>query len=392
MNFVEHYYKLNRILLLWLGLWPYDTSFLKKIQIICFEATFISFLLCQLNVFLLKNCSAELVMKVLMFLFITIFFIVQYNVGVLLTDSFKYIFSRLRYDWNMLQNQKEFDIIQKYADRTRFHTILFTLLALSISLGIIVLCSVPSLLDIIIPLNESRPSWLPIVAEYFVDQQRYFYAILIHIFIVVYAGSMAIASVAGMMLGYVLHNCAIFKIASYRIEHIFDEKILQMSKTIGQYVLYERLIHAVHLHRRAVDLTNDLNNSFSRICFIMIIVGMCCIPFSVFHFFYVLAPLNDVLELLLSCGVLIFQLYYMFIINYVGQDIINISTNVFHTAYNTEWYAAPLWLQKLILVILQRSSLKSTLIAGGIVDASLEGFAKLMSMSMSYVMFLRSTR
>ncbi|XP_019889815.1 uncharacterized protein LOC105287140 isoform X4 [Ooceraea biroi] len=253
-NYTEHYYKLNRILLVCVGLWPYDTSFLKKIQIIFFEALFMSFLLCQLNVFLLKNCSAELVMKVLMFLFITLFFTVQYNAGVLLTDTFKYIFSRLRYDWKMLKNQTEFDIIQKYADRTRFHTTLFTLLATSVCLGIVVLCSVPSILDIIIPLNESRPSWLPIVAEYFVDQERYFYVIVIHIFIVLYAGCMVLVASGGMILGYVMHNCAIFKIAIYRIEHIFDEKILQMSKHVREYVLYERLIHAVHLHRRAVEL------------------------------------------------------------------------------------------------------------------------------------------
>jgi len=41
---------------------------------------------------------------------------------------------------------------------------------------------------------------------------------------------------------------------SYRIEHIFDEKILEMSKKIKQYVLYKRLIHAIYFHRRAVEL------------------------------------------------------------------------------------------------------------------------------------------
>ncbi|XP_011350905.1 uncharacterized protein LOC105287140 isoform X3 [Ooceraea biroi] len=330
-NYTEHYYKLNRILLVCVGLWPYDTSFLKKIQIIFFEALFMSFLLCQLNVFLLKNCSAELVMKVLMFLFITLFFTVQYNAGVLLTDTFKYIFSRLRYDWKMLKNQTEFDIIQKYADRTRFHTTLFTLLATSVCLGIVVLCSVPSILDIIIPLNESRPSWLPIVAEYFVDQERYFYVIVIHIFIVLYAGCMVLVASGGMILGYVMHNCAIFKIAIYRIEHIFDEKILQMSKHVREYVLYERLIHAVHLHRRAVDLANILTNSLATVYFILLICGVASTSFSVFHLFHVLTPLNDILELLACCGVILSQLYYVFLGNYIGQDIIDLSTNVFRT-------------------------------------------------------------
>jgi len=41
---------------------------------------------------------------------------------------------------------------------------------------------------------------------------------------------------------------------SYRIEHIFDEKILEISESIGQYMLYKRLIHAIYFHRRAIEL------------------------------------------------------------------------------------------------------------------------------------------
>ncbi|EZA50242.1 hypothetical protein X777_11080, partial [Ooceraea biroi] len=48
MDFIgEQYYKLNRILLVRVGLWPYNTSAVKKIQIIFFEALFISNILCQ---------------------------------------------------------------------------------------------------------------------------------------------------------------------------------------------------------------------------------------------------------------------------------------------------------------------------------------------------------
>lgn len=46
--------------------------------------------------------------------------------------------------------------------------------------------------------------------------------------------------------------------------------------------------------------------------------------------------------------------------------------------YNAQWYAAPLYMQKLILLIMQRSNRKSALTAGGLFDASLEGFAKVL--------------
>ncbi|EZA50243.1 hypothetical protein X777_11081 [Ooceraea biroi] len=355
MDFIgEQYYNLNRILLVCVGLWPYGTSSLKKIQIIFFEAIFISFLLCQLNVFLVKNCSIAKVMKILMFVIINCIFIIKYNAGLLLTDN--------------------------------------VFIGIVIGMGIIILSSISFILDAIIPLNESRPLWLPIIVEYFVDQERYFFAILIHTFMFVYVGCITIAAIATMLIAYVLHNCAIFEVASYRIEHIFDKTILQMSKDIRQHILYERLIHAVYLHRRAVDLANILTNSFATLYFILLTFGVASTSFSVFHFFHVLTPLNDVLELIMTSIFIILHLYYIYIGNYVGQSIIDTSTNIFRTTFNTEWYTAPLWLQKVTLFIMQRSSIKSTLTAGGIFDASLEGFAKLMSMSISYVMFLRSTR
>ncbi|KAH0945364.1 hypothetical protein HN011_006486 [Eciton burchellii] len=396
MDFVGgQYYKLNRILLLCIGLWPYETScgltsFLRKIQIIFFQALFISILLCQVNVFLVKNYNIVLIMKTCLFILINCIFIIKYNAWLLLINNIKYIFDRVRYDWNILKNQTELEIIQEYASNARFHTAIFTLLSILICLGILILSFVPSILDIIIPMNESRPLYLPIVLEYFVDQERFFYLIMVHIFIFGYAGFITISAVATMLIAYVLHNCAIFKIASYRIEHIFDEKILETSKSIRQYMLYKRLIHAIYFHRRAIDLTNILTKSFTILYFVLLGFGVASMSFSIIYFIHALF-LNDVIDLLMVTVIIFIQLYYIFVGNYVGQDIIDTSSNIFQIIYNTEWYTAPLWLQKLIFFMMQRSKIKSALTAGGLFDASLEGFARLMSMSVSYIMFLRST-
>ncbi|XP_019889813.1 uncharacterized protein LOC105287138 isoform X3 [Ooceraea biroi] len=365
MDFTEeHYYKLNRIIMVCLGLWPYNTSAFRKIQIIFYEALLISFSLCQ----------------------------------------FKYIFSRLRYDWNILKNQTEFEIIQKHADKTRFYTIIFMLIATSVVLGVISLAFASTILDIIIPLNESRPLRLPIEVEYFVDQQRYFYAISLHMGMTFYAGMMIMTAITTIFIAYVSHNCAIFEIVSYRLEHMFDEKILEMSKDIREHILHERLIDAVHLHCRAVDMTNVLTDNFATLFFILIVTGVACTTFSVFHIFYLMTLLNEIaiIDLISGVGCVLFQFYALFTGNYIGQDLIDISANVFQASqtvylcvhinrYNMEWYAAPLWLQKLILFIMQKSIIHATLKAGGLFEGSLEGFARLISMTTSYVMFIHST-
>lgn len=59
--------------------------------------------------------------------------------------------------------------------------------------------------------------------------------------------------------------------------------------------------------------------------------------------------------------------------------------------YNTKWYAAPICMQKLILIIMQRSSRKSVLVTGGLFDASIEGFATVKNIMGNFI-FINSVR
>jgi len=43
---------------------------------------------------------------------------------------------------------------------------------------------------------------------------------------------------------------------SYRIKHIFHGKILRLPENIQHYILYEKLIHIVYIHRRAMELVS----------------------------------------------------------------------------------------------------------------------------------------
>jgi len=72
---------------------------------------------------------------------------------------------------------------------------------------------VPHILDIIIPINESYPRQLPIIVEYFVDEQTYFYAISIHVATAIYAGSMTLVAILTISISFILHICAMFEVA-----------------------------------------------------------------------------------------------------------------------------------------------------------------------------------
>lgn len=57
----------------------------------------------------------------------------------------------------------------------------------------------------------------------------------------------------GKIITFFGRNLNFYHIFSYRIEHIFDDNILQMPKNIRKYILHKKLIYAVYVHRRAIE-------------------------------------------------------------------------------------------------------------------------------------------
>ncbi|EFN85018.1 hypothetical protein EAI_14348 [Harpegnathos saltator] len=67
--------------------------------------------------------------------------------------------------------------------------------------------------------------------------------------------------------------------------------------------------------------------------------------------------------------------WYIFFCNYIGQEVIDHSGDIFYKIYNARWYASSLKAQKLLLLVMQRSMRHCTIIMGGLFVPSLEGFA-----------------
>ncbi|KYM85488.1 hypothetical protein ALC53_04731, partial [Atta colombica] len=68
------------------------------------------------------------------------------------------------------------------------------------------------------------------------------------------------------------------------------------------------------------------------------------------------------------------QFSYLFICNYMGQKIIDSSTGIFRKTYDTQWYVAPVQMQKLLLFMMQRSMKSCNFIVGDLYCVSLELF------------------
>jgi len=92
----------------------------------------------------------------------------------------------------------------------------FTFLAVGIcgiSVGILVQFWNIVNVDVYIRMNSSQPHQLFIMTEYFIDQQKYFYLILLHIYGVICVGAIIMLAVGTMLITYLQHTCGMFRIA-----------------------------------------------------------------------------------------------------------------------------------------------------------------------------------
>ncbi|KAL0126404.1 hypothetical protein PUN28_005052 [Cardiocondyla obscurior] len=94
--------------------------------------------------------------------------------------------------------------------------------------------------------------------------------------------------------------------------------------------------------------------------------------------------MQNMYQLIASTLFIIFHFLFLFLGNYYGQKITDCNNEVFYTVYNVQWYDAPVKIQKLFLFIMQNTTTPYILNIGNLIFASVEGFFKLVSMSMSY--------
>ncbi|XP_011863901.1 PREDICTED: odorant receptor 22c-like isoform X2 [Vollenhovia emeryi] len=90
-----------------------------------------------------------------------------------------------------------------------------------------------------------------------------------------------------------------------------------------------------------------------------------------------------------AVGVSIVTLSYLFISNYMGQRITDVSTSACEKVYNSAWYNADVFEQRSLLLILKRRFRPLVLSARRFYVMSLPSFGSILRTAISYCMFMR---
>ncbi|XP_071637170.1 uncharacterized protein [Temnothorax longispinosus] len=346
------YFSLNRILLLVMGLWPYKQSKLVRLHFIFFLSILTSAILFQM----------------------------------------KDLLTQLQYTYNGLRDKYENIIIEKYSDNGKWYTITLIIVAICSVFALIVAQFWSSIYDVVLSRNVTESRHLLITTEYFIDPEKYFYLIVLHICAAFCIGCTAMIAIGTMLIAYLQHTCGMFRISSYRIKRVMKINMLQNMTLKNENLIFKEIISAIDIHRQAMKLSELLVSKFEIMLFCLIGVGVISLSLNLFRIFQIRESEDNINEFLFPAISVISCILYMFISNYIGQDVINHTDHVFITAYSIQWYLAPLHIQKIILFLLQRNAKNFTLGVGGLFIGSLECFATLVKASVSYFTVMYSVQ
>ncbi|XP_070167633.1 odorant receptor 85c-like [Polyergus mexicanus] len=387
------YFDLNRILLLSIGLWPYQQSKLDRLRFIFFLGILTTAILFQFTTFLNSKYTADSVVKILSSALFFTLFMIKYIFFAINAETMKNLLIQLQHVYDQLKDECENAIVEKYSYNAKRYTIALTTFSICSICALIVAQLWSNIIDIILPINVSQARRLPIMTEYFVDQEKYFSLILLHLNAAFCIGMAAMVSTGTMLIAYLEHTCGLFKISSYRIKHAMRAIVLQNINTKNDTLMLKEIRCAVDIHRQAMILSKTLVCKFEAMLFCLIATGVISLSLNLFQIFQIASNEDNNIDKILFPSVFVFIcILYMFCANYVGQNVTDHNNHVFVTVYNVQWYIAPLYVQKLMLFLLQRNTREFTLGVGGLFIGSLECFATLVKASVSYFTVIYSTQ
>ncbi|XP_025991834.1 uncharacterized protein LOC113004044 isoform X2 [Solenopsis invicta] len=374
---------LNRFLLLTIGLWPYQQSKLVRLQVILCIGILASFILVQLTVFVTLKYTLDLLINVLSSALLYTMFAIKYISFSINTDIDI---------CNELTDENEINIIKKYSSYAKRYTLLLLLFAIS-CISILTLYSLfPQIFNILLFTNATRLYSLPLMTEYFINQEKHFYLILCHANAATGIGTTIMLGTGTMFIFYQQHACGMFQIASYRIKQAITFDTLEKNSLEKENLIYKRLICAVDMHRKAMNFSDLIISRFKVMFSLLIIAGVISMTLNMFRIFQMVSfgYNGDIIQLLTPILYAMIILMYIMTANYFAQEIIDHNNNLFVTVYKVQWYIAPLHIQKLILFLLQRGTKAFNMNIAGLFVGSLQGAATLISTILSYFTVLHS--
>ncbi|EZA52460.1 hypothetical protein X777_08535 [Ooceraea biroi] len=340
---------IHRLSLAAIGLWPYHRTMLVQLQSSVFSLTMISYLIFQLTTLLTTEWTIDFIVEILSTSLFVLLCTILYNSYWINTHVMKRLLNNLQYICSDIKDENEIAIIKRYGYSAKCVAIGFTCGFFSLSL----LPILPRIFGIFSLVNKSELHHnIYMRTEYFVDQEKYFYFILLHLYAVQYIGGGILLGESIVMVGYGTYSCGLFNIASYRIEQAMRISSDEVTNRKNKKEIDRKISHAVNIHRTALEFITFFLHSFEGTYFVLIAIIVISLSLNLFGISRAVF-VRKMEDFVIHCIFVVGILTCSFASSYISQAIIDHYNYIFATAYEVPWYVASVRVQRLILFLLQ---------------------------------------
>ncbi|XP_036144401.1 odorant receptor 13a [Monomorium pharaonis] len=377
----SHYYDIVYKISSLTGMWPYLKTKIRIFRIALLTIILLTILVPQIAYqFMCKKnlqCTFQAMTAYLLSIVAVLkMYTFQFNVHTI-KDLTRHLFC----DWKELHTSEEYEIMKSYAANSRRFSVIYSVYYYFGVYVFISMSLIPQVLDIVLPLNESRPMLPVYPGYYFVDEKKYFFYIFSHAMMAWEIAVTVIISHDCMLLTYIEHVCSIFALVGFRFEQLIHNDAMKVLHSDTSDTYHKQIAFSVYTHRKALRFAQLIGDTFSLTLTLQLALNTVMISITLLQ---VTQQQADILQLIRYIMYVIGQLIHLFCLSFEGQKLIDHSLQTCDKIYNSFWYETTPKSQRMLLFVMQKSLQPSFLSASKIYIFSMENFTMIMQTSMSY--------
>ncbi|KAG5320657.1 OR49B protein, partial [Pseudoatta argentina] len=375
MDFFDtRYFRINKFFLSFIGLWPYQTSFIKLLtqSFAIFGVT----IMCAPQIaYMFKHVDdLDNMFEFMPILAGTVICIAKIISLTCNSEMFKGLLQHMKDDWNNLLTSEETQILTHYAEKSRTLILAYSISVIGFVFCYALLPLTEPVFDIILPLNETRPRKLPHLADFvIIDQEKYYYTLLLILY-VGYVVCVSIAVAADILYIFLVeHICGMYGVLCHRLRNLAARDDLRwidddyIHEEIRRYVQ-----HCIQLHDRIRLFIEMMDSTISLFLFFDVGLGFLLHTSSCIM---IIVRMGSS-EIMRYVALMLMQSCRLFFNSWAGQEVTDHSVEVSIAAYNGIWYNASVKVQKLLLFLIARSQKASQITIAKLYVINLEGFTR----------------
>ncbi|XP_025161851.1 odorant receptor 2a-like isoform X2 [Harpegnathos saltator] len=372
-NIWNHYYGVAYKLSLVCGMWPHLERRTRIFRISVLTAIMVTIVIPQLAFQYRCKGDIQCTLTSTLGYLLSLVILVKVYTFQLNIHELKILTEHLYVDWKMVENSEEQEIMKSYANHTRLYSLIYSVYCVIGLYILMCVCLVPFILDVILPLNESRPMLSPHPAYYFVDEKKYFIYIFIHALLGWKIVLVGVISHDCMFVSYVQHICSMFAVTGYRFKYLFYECNEMIKDTSDDFneKYHARFTYLVQTHRETLRLAQLLENTFTKPFGLQIVIATIGLSITLQQ----ITVESNLLTVFRYILYVIGQLIHLFCLNFQGQKLLDNSIQICDKIYNSPWYKLPIKMRKLLMLVMMKTYRPTFFSAAKLYVFSLENFA-----------------